>query len=615
MFSRVIPFWEQIREFKQPLTEGELYLLKFLDDNLEKDNFFQDSDLSQYKGWLIFVQPFLNGSRPDIVILNPRVGVQIFEVKDWNLDNYSFEETRGNGNKSYRAFCVSDGKGTYEIKSPIKQVEYYKEKIAGQLIPQIGESIDKNSQQYGLIKTAVYFHKSTTTKAQQLFNLQVRDFLKFPIIGHDALVKGNLDKIIPDNRISQSKYWQKDWNKELLFWLNPPFHTTEQGISLTLTNDQKKFAEPQLGHFRVRGVAGSGKTQVLAYRASKLASQGYRVLVLTYNLTLWHLIRDMVQRSPFDFSWRELTITYFHGFCKDILNQFGEKWPRDSDDGEEIFREIVPRKVIETINGKEYVKYDAILVDEGQDFHVEWYSMLCHFLTYRDEVVVVCDKKQNIYGTRTEWLDRRHREVKKFGDWIELKKIIRLPEQVAKISLRFSKQFNLNQDISVVYIERQELFNQFQDHVVWWNIENNWLLEVDKAFEIIKSQALHKHPSDTAILLPDKRFGFRCVNYFEAKKNILVNHVFENYDDKRNHRYKKAFWMGDSRLKMSTIHSFKGWEVPNIIVVIPSDILGDEQLYDSLVYTAITRPKENLIVINANKRYREFGESISDEWR
>ena len=94
-----------------------------------------------------------------------------------------------------------------------------------------------------------------------------------------------------------------------------------------------------------------------------------------------------------------------------------------------------------------------------------------------------------------------------------------------------------------------------------------------------------------------------------------MNHVFEDDDDEKWHRHKKAFWVGDSRLKMSTIHSFKGWEVPNVIVVIPSFIRGDEELYDRIVYTAITRSKENLIIINANKRYWEFGESISNEWR
>jgi superfamily I DNA/RNA helicase len=253
----------------------------------------------------------------------------------------------------------------------------------------------------------------------------------------------------------------------------------------------------------------------------------------------------------------------------------------------------------------------------ASDFYIEWYSMLCRFLTGRDEVVVVCDKKQNIYGRRMEWLDKRRSGVEKFGNWIELKKIIRLPEQVAKMSVEFSEKFDLNQDIRVISVERPDLFNQFQDHVVWWNIRNgdDWLDKVEKAFEMIKNQATHNHPSDTAILLPDKYFGFECVGHFKSKKKVEVNHVFEDGDDKKYHRHKKAFRPGDGRLKMSTIQSFKGWEVPNVIVVIPSFIPGDKELYDRIVYTAITRSKENLIIINANVRYWEFGEGISDEWR
>ncbi len=463
-----------------------------------------------------------------------------------------------------------------------------------------------------------------------MFQSQKIDFSIFPVIGRDELSKDKLAQVVPDSRRSKSEYWQKDWNEKLLFWLKPPRHATEQGMRLTLIDDQKKFAKPQPGHHRVRGVAGSGKTQVLAYRAGELASQGYHVLIITFNLTLWHYIHDMVARSPFDFTWDNFTFTYFHGFCKDILNKSGEVWPIDSDDDANLFREVVPNKVLEILSrqhyeeyGEQFEKYDAILIDEGQDFCAEWYSMLCKFLTSRDEVVVVCDKKQNIYGRELEWLDKRvgkrvdgRSVVEKFGDWIELKKIIRLPEQVAKLSEKFSEMYNLNQDLRVLSVERRNLFSQFQDHVVWWYIvECHWLEKIDQAFEIIKNKATNKHPSDTVILLPDKNKGIECVRYFVAKKKLLVNHVFEEDDDKKYHRHKKAFWMGDGGIKISTIHSFKGWEVQNVIVFIPSFIPGDEELYDRIVYTAITRSKENLIIINANERYWEFGNGIPDEWR
>jgi superfamily I DNA/RNA helicase len=320
-------------------------------------------------------------------------------------------------------------------------------------------------------------------------------------------------------------------------------------------------------------------------------------------------------RSPFGFSWDKFTFGHFHGFCKDVLNEFGEKWPSESGGEEATFREIVPNKVLEVIKKGHYEKYDAIFIDEGQDYYIEWYSMLCHFLTNRDEVVVVCDKKQNIYSREMEWLDKRRSGVEKFGDWIELKTIVRLPEKIAAITKEFSEKFNLNQDVRVDKVERPDLFNQYEEHSVWWNIEEKeWLNKVNEGFETIKEKGTSKHGSDMVILLPDKNYGLECVKHFETK-NMKVNHVFESGEEKRYHKHKKAFWMGDSRLKISTIHSFKGWEVLNVILFIPESYYGGDDVYDKIVYTAMTRTRQNLIVINANKRYLEFGDGLSKIWR
>lgn len=69
MESRIFPTWEQIETLKQPLTNGEKALLKYLDEHLPKDIQWNKNDkLSEYNGWLIFAQPFLNGSRPDIIV-------------------------------------------------------------------------------------------------------------------------------------------------------------------------------------------------------------------------------------------------------------------------------------------------------------------------------------------------------------------------------------------------------------------------------------------------------------------------------------------------------------------------------------------------------------------
>ena len=617
--NRLYPNWEQIGKLKNPLTAGEIKLIKYLDDNLPKDfNWKSTNKLTDYKGWLIFAQPFLNGSRPDVIVYNPFVGMVIFEVKDWNLKHYSSK----NG-KLY----VSDSRGSYEIKSPLTQVNHYKEKIIGQLVPIIGETIDSDKRNYGLIKTALYFHKMTTTESRDMFGARIKNYAYFPLFGFDFLKEQNLPEIVPDVKYSTSRYWDRKWNNELMFWLKPPYHSIEQGIPLNLKGNQNKVAKPLKGHHRIRGVAGSGKTQALAYRAGNLASDNFDVLIISFNITLWHYIKDMIARAPFGFSWERITFTHFHGFCKDKLNEFGAKWPKSKkreefntqEEYEEaleyFFQTVVPNTVREILEGKEYDKYDAVLIDEGQDYHFDWYSLLNDlFLKERDELLVVSDKKQNIYDRKLDWVDKRVTTsgLDKFKDpYIDLTSSFRMPARVAEMSNEFSDQFELNQELRVAKIVGTPVLFHSQ-HIVWLNIrEDEWLNMIYQSYRRLQKEEYS--PSDMVILLPNLKYGTKAVEFFESK-NIKVNHVFETDAEKRYHPHKKAFWMGDSRLKISTIHSFKGWELLNIILYIPKRAPESNKKLDAIVYTAITRTRENLIVLNSNNRYNQFGEKFPKKW-
>jgi len=619
MESRLYPNWEQLNNSKNPLTEGESALIKYLDDNLPKDhNWTKQQKLTDYNGWLIFSQPFLNGSRPDIIIFNPYVGVVIYEVKDWNVEKYMRNKAYGKNTKilSY-----------YQDKNPVDQVKHYKEKIIGQLVPIIGERIDKNEKNYGLIKTALYFHKINTSEAQEFFGTKIKNFKYFPCFGYDFLNSEKLKNIVPNVDIPKSYYWDRSWNEELIFWFNPPYHSIEQGIPLQLKYNQIKIGEPIIGHHRVRGVAGSGKTQALAYRAGKLASKNFNVLIITYNITLWHYIRDMIQRSPFGFNWDKITFNHFHGFCKDVLNEFGQKWPsspqrkdyRFREEYEQVLNEFfqltVPEAVKQAIEGKQYTKYDAILIDEGQDYHFEWYDLLNNqFLTDRDELLVVIDKKQNIYERELDWVDKRvtRQGLEKFKyPYIDLTATFRMPQKVAELAKEFSEKFGLNQELKVSSIEGTLVLFHSQ-HIVWLNIEDEkWLDYVFNAYRRLKKEGYH--PSEMVFLLPSHRYGKEAVIFFN-EKNITINHVFEDDNESRFHPHKKAFWMGDSRLKISTIHSFKGWELLNIVLFIPKRAPDSNKKLDAIVYTAITRTRENLLVLNANPRYYDFGNKFPKHW-
>ncbi|TKK65430.1 hypothetical protein FC093_20175 [Ilyomonas limi] len=620
MTNRLYPTWEQLAQLHNPLTVGEKAFITYLDAYLPKDNNWKkEHGLDNYNGWLIFAQPFLNGTRPDIIIFNPQVGIVIYEVKDWNLDNYEWRKGEG--------LFVRDSRGLYPVKSPIDQVEYYKEVLIGQLVPSIGESIDRNEKNFGLIKTGVYFHKALTNVCRDKLGTKIKDYRYFPFFGYDSLIEGRLKEIVPDVNITSSRYWNKKWNEDVLFWLNPPFHSIEQGTLLKLKGNQIKLAEPKSGHYRIRGVAGSGKTQALAYRAGKLASQGYSVLIISYNITLWHYIKDMIARSPFAFSWALFTFTHFHGFCKTKLNEFGRMWPKsperkDFTDNaayeaalEYFFKVTVTNTVIDAIKGKQYQRYDAILIDEGQDYHYEWYSMLDkYFLNVRDEVMIVCDKRQNIFDRELDWLDKRvtREGLEKFKDpYIDLTITFRLPKKVAMMSNEFSEVFNLNQELKVAKFEDTPILVHSQ-HIVWLNIqETEWEYYVYNSFLRLKKEGYS--PSDMVFLLPNHKLGKSAVNIFQ-QKSIEVNHVFEEDAEARLHVHKKAFWMGDGRLKMSTIHSFKGWELLNIVLFIPEKAPESNKKLDAIVYTALTRTRENVIILNTNKRYHAFGNKFPKKW-
>ena len=77
MADLVYPDLEELKRSHQPLTQGEWQVLDVLRTNLGG-------------GWEIYVQPHLNGLKPDFVLLNPKIGVAVYEVKDWDTNSTEY---------------------------------------------------------------------------------------------------------------------------------------------------------------------------------------------------------------------------------------------------------------------------------------------------------------------------------------------------------------------------------------------------------------------------------------------------------------------------------------------------------------------------------------------
>ena len=72
MARHIDPPQEQWDRLPTSLTPGEREVYELFDEKLSLD-------------WEMYIQPHLNGLRPDLVLLNPKVGIAVFEIKDWAL--------------------------------------------------------------------------------------------------------------------------------------------------------------------------------------------------------------------------------------------------------------------------------------------------------------------------------------------------------------------------------------------------------------------------------------------------------------------------------------------------------------------------------------------------
>ena len=123
------------------------------------------------------------------------------------------------------------------------------------------------------------------------------------------------------------------------------------------------------GHRVIHGVAGSGKTMILGYRAEHLAKAPSTkpILVLCYNEPLAVKLDAMM--APKGLGDR-VQVRNFHKWCRQQLVAYGQPIPPQ---GPRMFDEMVDN-VIRGVDRKQIPsgQYQAILIDEGHDFQPEW---------------------------------------------------------------------------------------------------------------------------------------------------------------------------------------------------------------------------------------------------
>jgi len=598
--QRVIPEWNDALD-KIAIPKDVINLVAYFDVSLNVDpDWTNEMDLVNNKEWLIFIKPYHNNTQPDIVLFHPNNGIQFIQV---NSEIASIEE-----------LCQEE---PYECRL----INYTRKRLYRELVPEIGQHVYDCKAEH-TISFSVYYANIPESVLYWFDDTNPTDEVGYWLKSRHCfstkdLTTSSISDIVYKSRFNEDPHWKGElWNEKVLFWLQPKIHQIDDGALLSLTGKQLTAASPLKGHHRIRGVTGSGKSTALAIRAANLASQGKSVLLLTYNASNWHYLISIIKRTPFIFSWNSIEFNHFHGLCMKILTENNRELPKGQSKDYEYFADGIPDLVLETLLNNSYSQYDCILIDEGQDFCVKWYQLLCRLVKKDGELVITYDKAQKIYENDSSWFDkRRHRIIlQNFSKgFIDLNISYRFPSKIFQVINSFADYFDFKADITAKNGNDQlELFTM--DHVVWRNSDRTRMPQIaTKAIDFLLRQEIKL--GEITILTATHSLGLLIIKELKAE-NIEVNHSFDpdRVIDGQCSPRKAIFNQHHEKINATTIHSFKGWESHSIMVFL-EETRADDDRFDRLVYTAISRAKTNLVVYNDHPRYIKFGNKLPKRWR
>lgn len=726
--AQIFPSLETIRQFKVQPTEGEWTLLRFLDKVLD-DNFE------------VYFKPFINGDRPDLIILKKHGGVFIIEVRDWDLDLCSLDADKN--------WCVAQSKNEKEkvvrVLSPIEKCNRYKDNLFNLYSAELLEKSICNSAVWGVVTCGVYFHNSTH---QRLVDFLVSPFsgenkyLKkigyTELIGRNDLNDEAFNRILGNHYMMDKKsvYFDDELYESIHRILQPSFHMKNQGkfirrfdarlaphsseiFMFSKKQDELIFDKQKRQQWRVKGVVGSGKTTLLAAKAvqmyKEMVESGLkepRILILTFNITLRNFIRDKLMEVNESFAWKSFTISNYHAFIRSQINNLGIARRRFAK------KSIYQDYELFASHKKNTERFDVIFIDEIQDYKREWMNIIKDFFLVEEKsyprggYYLLGDVKQNIYNRETSHKDvvtnvlgvhtldscfRSQLKIKDLALGFQQKFFDRKYEidstLLAEEDSLFDRKDLQQGSISYEYLRSSDLVKatfDFIDNIIEHRIVNVALNDISilgaelrflqnfdvfytyktnrkttamfETYRIMFMKGLQKshyfgldnfiynlgriirsYESDINTAISDlfiiyglyisykeifkdslysvcNRYGCSVGKFLSIMAEFQVE--FLNFREKileldyegirRNMKFN--FQMNTGNIKISSIHSFKGWESDTVFLLLPPEKTSES--FDELIYTGLTRARSKLFIINlGNNEYHEKIKELVDAYK
>ncbi|MDO6497739.1 NERD domain-containing protein/DEAD/DEAH box helicase [Photobacterium sanguinicancri] len=333
-----------------------------------------------------------------------------------------------------------------------------------------------------------------------------------------------------------------------------------------LTNDQKMLLDflAQTERACINGVAGSGKTMLAQAQAEKFADAGMKTLLVCYNKTLAKWLRDNISSDYAE----SITVTHFHGLCYELCRKAGIPFNPPNKNEDNFWQEDAPELLIEAIELTDD-KFDAVIVDEGQDFQSDWWMPLELINSNGDEgaMYVFYDPNQNLYVDQDSSLPA-------LGKPFNLPVNCRNTKSIASLcSNIIDKEIPTKSDAPV------------GDEPVVIKLDNSY--EIQKRVERYVHEWIKKgklKPNQVAVLCPYKLSNSSLAGMNKARGVEITDDIER--------------WKADKGILFSTVKGFKGLEADAILLIDIPPVNESSIFKQADYYVACSRAKHLLIVIS-----------------
>ena len=552
--------------------------------------------------WTIYVRPKVGQDVPDLVLVHDVRGALTVDVVDWRSTDHRRTDD------GVIEQLDADGTWRPSAERPLAVARRHRGTVYEQFFAFPGDAREPG----GLVRSVVVLPWCDGAEAGALLASGLGDPANAVLVWSADDLADRLQFLVdgPGMAAAPAASIQR-LRRELV--IDGMVHHAVAPVQLS-DNARRVAANPGGAHIRgVAGTAGSGKSFALTARAARLAAEGRSVLVLCFNLTLAnHLRRLVVERcAELGANPARVTCTSFHTFCSRVVDDAAQAGILAAEPARGTWPVKIVVKARDVFESGFDRRFDAVLVDEGQDFTVEWWNLLRDHVVRPDgEMLLAADSTVDLYGKST-WDDPDALAAAGFTDpWIRMTTSYRMAPELIRSTNEFARSFIAEDAVVPEVADDQGVVVGHVSAAIrsWRNVERVADLGVAVGREVVRLLRENPElaPRDVVYLCEYHHDGLAAAQEIEAAGHS-VHHVYSRDPDER-HRSKGRFWPDADAVKGCTVHSFKGWDSPAVVVGVAMEERSRRLAYASMTRVSSTAGADTsyLSVVNADPRMADF---------